>query len=187
MAFDHRSGAATENPYAPQMGRTFVELDETGPIAVLDAHRARTLSSWVARVIPGDSEWPSADELDTVAYIDAVVRKAPELRPVLLSGIDAVDGAAHAAHGAPFTAIPSTEQIAILRDAESDTAPEAFSMILELTYEAYYRSPRVQEVVRARTGFDVTNTIVGKPMDPFPVDRLQPISSRPDRYRSVHA
>jgi hypothetical protein len=187
MAFDHRIGASAENPYAPQMGRTFVELDETGPIAVLDPDRARTLSSWVARVIPGDSEWPSADELDTVAYIDAVVGKAPELRPVLLAGIDAIDGAAHTAHGAPFATISAADQVTILRDAESATAPAAFSMILELTYEAYYRSPRVQEVVRARTGFDVTNTIVGKPMEPFPVERLQHISSRPDRYRSVHA
>ena len=187
MAFDHRGGAAAENPYAPVMGKTFVELDDTGPVAVLDRTRAATLSAWVAKVIPGDSEWPSADELDTVAYIDAVVRKAPELRHVLLSGIDAVDGAARAAHGSAFTAISAADQTAILREAESTTAPEAFSVILELTYEAYYRSPRVQEVVRRRTGFDVTNTVVGKPMEPFPVDRLQEISSRPDRYRSVHA
>ena len=186
MAFDHRGGATAENPYAPTMGRTFIELDETGPITVLDPDRATTLSSWVARIIPGDAEWPSADEIDTIAYVDAVVRKSPELRPVLLAGIDAVERAAHAAHGARFSSISAAEQTAILRDAESSTAPAAFSMILELTYEAYYRSPRVQEVVRERTGFDVTNTVVGKPMKPFPIDRLLPISARPDRYRSVH-
>jgi hypothetical protein len=187
VAFDHRAGVAGRNPYAPVMGKTFVELDETGPVTVLDAPRAATLSSWVARIIPGTSEWPSADEVDTVAYIDAIVRKAPELRPVLLAGIDAVDRAAHTAHGGPFTGIAAADQIAILQDAETNTAPAAFSMILELTYEAYYRSPRVQQVVKERTGFNITNTVVGKPMEPFPLHRLQPISARPDRYRSAHA
>jgi Gluconate 2-dehydrogenase subunit 3 len=187
MAFDHRGSGPALNPYAPVMGRTFVDLDETGPITVLDPHRAATLSSWVGRLIPGDPEWPSAAELDTVAYIDAVLRKAPELRPVLLSAIDRVDRVARARHGTPFPDLLSAEQTDILRDAEQTTAPEAFSAILELTYEAYYRSPRVQEVVKRRTGFDVTNTVVGKPMKPFPVERLQPISARPDRYRSVPA
>jgi hypothetical protein len=187
MAFDHRSGAAAHNPYAPLMGRTFVGLDETGPITILDDARATTLTSWVGRIIPGDGEWPSAGELDVVPYIDAVVRKAPELRPVLLSGIDALDRAAQAAHGAPFSEVSTDEQTAILRTAESESAPEAFSIVLELTYEAYYRSPRVQEVVKARTGFDIANTVKGKAMAPFPVERLQTISARPDRYRSVHA
>ena len=118
MAFDHREGAAATNPYAPVMGRTFVDLDETGPISVLDAGRATTLSSWVGRVIPAAENWPSADELDTVAYIDAVIRKAPVLRPVVISGIDAVEKDAGLTHGAAFTSLGAAEQDAILRDAE---------------------------------------------------------------------
>lgn len=169
------------------MGRTFVDLDETGPITVLDPSRVETLTAWVSRLIPGDGLWPSADELDTVAYIDAVVSKAPELRLVLLTGIDAIDRGTHAAHGVAFAAAGADQQTVVLREAESSTAPEAFSMVLELTYEAYYRSPRVQAIVKDRTGFDVTNTIVGKPMRPFPVERLHTISTRPDHFRSVDA
>jgi len=186
MAFDHRAGAAAANPYAPLMGRTFVTLEETGPITVLDAKRAATVDAWVRRLIPGDATWPSAGDVDTVAYIDAVVRKAPTLRPVLLGGIDAVDRAAHS-RGSEFSALAHDEQTAILREIEGGGAPEAFSMVLELAYEAYYRAPAVQQVVKARTGFDVTNTVVGKPMKPFPVDRLETISTRPDRFRSVSA
>lgn len=187
MAFDHRDGAPAVNPYAPLMGRTFVDLDETGPLTVLDETRAATLSHWVSRLIPGNADWPSAGELDTVAYIDAVVRKAPTLRPVLLGGIDAADAAAHAAHGSPFRELEPARQIAILREMESDGAPEAFSMIFELCYEAYYRAPNVQQIVKRRTGFDVHNTVVGKPMKPFPTDRLATISTRPDHFRSVTA
>mgnify|MGYP001370488158 CR=1 FL=1 len=187
MAFDQRGGVAAANPYAPLMGRTFVDLDETGPITVLDAARIETLSAWVARLIPKREGWPSAAELDTVAYIDAIVTKAPTLRPVLLKGIDAVDAAAVSTHGVPFASATTEQQTALLHEAESALAPEAFTMVLELTYEAYYRSPKVQAIVKERTGFDVRNTVVGKPMRPFPVERLQEMSTRPDHFRSVDA
>ncbi|MDO9396135.1 MAG: gluconate 2-dehydrogenase subunit 3 family protein [Herbiconiux sp.] len=187
MAFDHRDGGPAVNPYAPLMGRTFVELDETGPLTVLDPTRVTTLTHWVNRLIPGDGVWPAAGELDTVAYIDAVVAKAPSLRPVLLGGIDTADRTARAAHGAPFADLDAAAQTAVLRGVEAEGDPGAFSMVFELAYEAYYRAPRVQAIVKERTGFDVRNTVVGKPMKPFPVDRLTTISTRPDHFRSVSA
>jgi hypothetical protein len=188
VAFDHRDGAAAENPYAPLMGRTFVDLDETGPIRVLDEERAATLTAWVARLIPGDgAAWPSAAELDTVAYVDAVLTKAPELRPTVLAGIDAAERAARGRQDAAFVDLDAAAQVAILTDVEASLAPAAFSVLLELTYEAYYRAPRVQRVVKERTGFDVRNTVDGKPMKPFPVDLLKPVADRPDHYRSVPA
>ena len=187
MAFDHRGGTNATTPYAAVMGQTYVDIDESTPITILDPLRAQTLSSWVARVIPGDDTWPSADELDTVTYIDAVIHKAPSLRPVVLSGIDAVDRAARAHYGRGFVALAEAEQVHILRETESSVAPEAFSVVLELSYEAYYRAPRVQEIVKARTGFDVHNTVVGKRMEPFPTERLHDVGTRPDHYRSVLA
>jgi hypothetical protein len=186
VAFDQREGGAAHNPYADVMGRSFVEIAETGPITVLDDRRCEILSAWVARVIPGDRvDWPSAAELDTVAYIDAVIAKAPTLRPVVLGGIDAVDRAARADHDRQFTDLPAPAQVAVLQLAESSLSTEAFSVILELTYEAYYRAPRVQQIVKDRTGFDVANTVGGKPMKQFPVERLRTVSSRSDRYREV--
>lgn len=187
MAFDHRDGAAASNPYAAVMGRTFVDQGETSALTVIDPQRAETLTAWVSRLIPGNAEWPSADTLDTVGYIDAIIRKASDLRPFILAGIDAVDNSARSTLGCPFAAAAADERDAILRDAEARLAPEAFSVILELTYEAYYRHPDVQEIAKIRTGFDVRNTVVGKPMEPFPTERLQQIGTRPDHYRSVNA
>lgn len=187
MAFDHRDGAPAVNPYAPLMGRTFVSLDETSILTVIDAVRAATLTAWVGRIIPADDVWPSAAELDAVGYIDAIIRKAPALRPVLLGGVDALERAAHAEHDSSFADLPTGAQVQLLRDVEAHLAPEAFSVILELAYEAYYRHPRVQAIVKERTGFDVRNTVVGKPMEPFPIERLRPIGTRPDNYRSVPA
>ena len=109
------------------------------------------------------------------------------LRPVLIGGIDAADAAARSRDGVPFSALEAGRQTAILRDLESTGAPAAFSMVLELCYEAYYRAPRVQRIVAQRTGFEVRNTVDGKPMKPFPVERLLTVSARPDHYRSVNA
>ncbi|PSL37535.1 gluconate 2-dehydrogenase subunit 3-like protein [Labedella gwakjiensis] len=187
MAFDHRDGASGPNPYAPQMGRTFAPLDLSGPLTVLDPARATTLTAWVARLIPGNADWPSAADLDTVNYIDEIVRQAPTLRPVLIGGIDAVDSTARSRDGRPFVDLDADRQTAILRDIEATGAPAAFSMVLELCYEAYYRAPRVQRIVAQRTGFEVRNTVDGKPMKPFPVERLATVRTRPDHFRSVNA
>jgi len=185
MAFDSRSDGPAENPYAPLMGRTYVGLDETGDITILDAARVRTLSAWVGRIIPGNENWPSAAELDTVGYVDAILGLAPELRPVLLAGIDAAEAIARREHGASFSEIPDAAKTAILVELERVEAREAFSVILELTYEAYYRAEPVLAIVKERTGFDITRTVQGAPIKPFDTDKLTRVSLMPDRYRSA--
>ncbi len=187
MAFDHRDGASGANPYAPLMGRTYVTTEEVGTLRVLDTQRIDVLDAWVRRLIPGTDIWPSAGETDAVAYIDAILVKAPTLRPVVLAGIDAAERAARSLHGKGFSVCSPAEQTEILKTMEQTGAPEAFGVVFELTYEAYYRTPAVQDIVRERTGFDVTNTVVGKAMKPFPSDRLITIGERADRYRSVSA
>lgn len=185
MAFDTRSDGPANNPYAPLMGRTFVSIDETGDITVLDSARIETLSAWVARLIPGNEHWPSAGDLDTVAYIDAVLRLAPELRPVILSGIDAADASARGVWGTHFVSLPAAEQTTILRELESASAREAFGVVLELTYEAYYRAEIVQSIVKDRTGFDINRTVQGAPLERFPTERLTAMGLRPTRYREA--
>ena len=185
MAFDSRSDGPADNPYAPLMGRTYVGLDETADITILDAARVQTLSAWVGRIIPGNEHWPSADELDTVGYIDAVLKLAPELRPVILAGIDAAEAIARREHRASFTEIPDTAKTAVLVQLERAEAREAFSVILELTYEAYYRTERVLAITKERTGFDITRTVQGAPIKPFDTERLTRVSLMPNRYRSA--
>jgi hypothetical protein len=185
MAFDNRAGSPTTTPYESQMGRTYVGYEQTGAITVLDPARAATLGAWVAQIIPGDEHWPSAGDLDTVAYIDAVIAKAPVLRPLILGGIDAATSAARARGAAAFDALAVDDRIAVLRELEAGGAAEAFSVVLELTYEAYYRHPAVQDVVKERTGFDIHRTVQGAPLEPFPTERLTRVSMLPARYREA--
>lgn len=185
MAFDSRSDGPADNPYAPLMGRTYVGLDETTEITILDGARATTLSAWVGRIIPGNEHWPAADELDTVGYIDAILKRAPELRPVILAGIDSAETVARRDHGDSFCRIPAAARTAVLVELERTEAREAFSVILELTYEAYYRAERVLAVTRERTGFDISRTVQGAPLEQFDTDRLARVSLMPNRYRSA--
>jgi hypothetical protein len=189
MAFDNRAGGPTTTPYESQMGRTYVGYEETGALRVLDPARAATLGAWVARIIPGDEHWPSAGELDTVAYIDAVAVKAAVLRPLLLAGIDAATSAAKARGAATFGALSTDDQVAVLTGLETagadSLAAQAFSVILELTYEAYYRHADVQAIVKERTGFDIDRTVQGAPLEPFPTERLTRVSMLPARYREA--
>ena len=185
MAFDTRGTGPATSPYESLMGRTYVGLDETEDIRVLDPRRAAVLSAWVSRLVPGNDEWPSAGDVDTVAYIDAVLWRAPELRPIVLAAIDAADAASPRRGGPSFTALPADDQVAVLHSLESDAAPEAFATVLELTYEAYYRAESVQAVVRGRTGFDIARTVRGAPLEPFPTERLDRVSMLPARLREV--
>ena len=185
MAFDHRPSGAVLNPYASVMGSTFVGIDETSAITVLDSARSETLLAWTTRLVPGDHRWPSSVEIDTVQYIDAVLGKAPSLRRVVLGGIDVVESKAHELHAIRFASLGEDEQVAILREVETNAAPEAFSVVLELTYEAYYRSRIIQEAVRNNTGFDNRNPVQGRSMIPFDTSSLNRVSLLPDRYRSA--
>ena len=185
MAFDTRGSGPATSSYEAFMGQTYVAIDDTGPIRVLDPERAATLSAWVSRLIPATHEWPSAGDLDTIAYIDGVLWRAPELRPIVLAGIDSAD-LLSGRRGAPrLVELAVPDQVDVLRELERAVAPEAFATVLELTYEAYYRAPAVQAIVKERTAFDISRTVQGVPLEPFPVERLTRVGSLPARLRDA--
>ncbi|GAA3311050.1 gluconate 2-dehydrogenase subunit 3 family protein [Arthrobacter ramosus] len=185
MAFDDRAASPSRNLYAPVMGRTYVTFDDTKTITVLDQSRCDTLNAWVDGIIPGNEDWPAAREVNAVAYIDATIRKAPELRLSLLAGIDTAELLAAREYGSLFSALDAEQRRSVMQKLETQDAIDAFSVILELTYEAYYRAPAVQDVVKKRTGFNIKNTVQGVPLKPFDTTRLALVAQRPDHYRRV--
>lgn len=185
MAFDSRGDGDAHSRFEKLMGRTYVAPGEHG-IRVLDPRRQATLAAWVGRIIPGDAHWPNAAELDTVEYVDAVVFAAPTLRPLLLAALDRADTLARGQHGAALAGLEPAQVVPVLQALEADPATsEAFGLVLELTYEAYYRHERVQAVVAERTGFDIGRTVEGAPLAPFPVERLDRVRQLPDNVRAA--
>jgi hypothetical protein len=184
MAFDHRSAAATVD-FQQHLGHAYVAPEDLDGARVLDPARSEALAAWTASIIPGDEHWPSAREAHAAAYIDATVSRAPATRPLLLNALSNLERAAQAAHGKPFAACDDDERETLLTEFSEVDATGAFEMVLELTFEAYYRDPHVCEVMERRTGFRSELPHTGSPMEPFDETRLERVKSLPAHYRQV--
>jgi Gluconate 2-dehydrogenase subunit 3 len=188
MAFDHRKASAeTAVDFRRHLGGAYVPPEEVGEFAVVDTRRRETLEAWTASIVPGDAHWPSARDVGAAAYIDAVVARAPAVRPILLRAIDALDRAAEAAEGQAFGACAGERQEELLREFAAVDPSGAFDLVLELTFEAYYRDRRVCDVMKERTGFDPALPHLGSSMEPFDERLLDRVRTMPARYRGVLA
>lgn len=185
MAFDHRAPSATEDAgdFRRHLGHAYVEAGDVGPFTVLDPPRQAALAAWTARLIPGDEHWPSAADTGAAAYIDAVLARVPAVRPLLLRTLQTLEHTAEAAHGTAFAECGEDEQVALL-EALSELGA-GFDLVLELTFEAYYRDPAVNRAIEARTGFQAALPHLGSAMPPFDEARLERVKQLPPRYREV--
>ncbi len=158
-------------------GGAYVAPEDVAAPRVLDAGELAILSGWVDRLVPGDAHWPPATATPAVGYIDALMDRAPAIAPAVRTALAWLAGR-------DFTALPTDEQVAVLRELEADADLGAvFRSVLEMTLEAYYRDPAVEAVVEARTGFRSQRPMVGTPLAPFDPARLDRVRSLPPRYR----
>lgn len=198
MAFDRSTGYATEDAtsdvYA-DLARAYVPPGiKRGEFAVLDPGRAAALASWVSVLIPGEGtnsdakgRWPSAGDIGAVEYIDQNLVLAPRLRPLVLDLIGRAERIALAKHGQGFAGLPVADRRAIMVACEEAEAT-AFSIVKELTYEAYYRDPTVLRVVERRTEFRPRLAVDGFALsrqDDEVMTLLTEIAERPRLVREV--
>lgn len=164
----------------------YVPAAEVGEFAVVDPARRGTLEAWTGRLVPAAGEWPGADEIGAAAYVDAAIAAEPLARPTVLRTIDRLDARA-AEEGHPsFAGSPPELADRILTEVSTDPeyAP-GFQQVLELTYEAYYRDPRVCAVMQDRTGFNSSLPHLGSEMEPFDEGLLDRVRGLPPHYRQV--
>ena len=190
MAYDrkqegHRVAQATRPDYRLEVGRAEVPVGEARGFEVLDEARAATLKAWVATLIPAAGRRPGAAEVGAAEYVDATVRLVPALRPALLRAIDSLERLAAGRAGRPFTGCPGEERERLLRELEAADFGDAFSMVRDFTYEAYYGHPRVLAALEADTGWKGTAPTTGSSMAPFDASRLERVRGLPPRWRKV--
>jgi hypothetical protein len=120
-------------------------------------------------------------------YIDATVHLVAALRPALLNAIDEVDRLAREATARSFTDCAADERENVLRRFQAaDT--DAFSMVSDFTYEAYYGHPDVLAAIEAETGWRGLGPMGGgQLMAAFNPSRLERVRKLPPRYREVAA
>ncbi len=190
MAYDRKQGGhevaqANRPDYSLEVGRAEVPVGEPRGFAVLDPARAATLTAWTATLIPAGSGRPDAGAVGAAEYIDATVLEVPSLRPALLHALDTVERIARSKARRAFAECTANEREQLLREFQVEDDADAFSMVSDFTYEAYYGHPAVLAAVEAATGWKGMNPMTGSPMAPFDPDQLARVRSLPPRWRKV--
>lgn len=190
MAYDRKQGqhqvAQSGRPdYRLEVGRAEVPVGAPRTFVVLDPARAATLKAWTAALIPAGGKRPNAGSVGAAEYIDATVHKVPSIRPALFHGIDEVEKLALAKTGKAFTDCSAKERENVLRQFQAADGSDAFSMVSDFTYEAYYGHPHVLAAIEAENGWRGTAPMTGSLMTAFDPSRLGRVLTLPPRYRIV--
>jgi hypothetical protein len=190
LAYDRKQGGhqvaqANRPDYRLEVGRAEVPVGETRDFSVLDPRRATTLKAWVAALIPVAGSRPDAADVGAAEYIDATILTVPALRPALLQALDRLEALASAKARKPFDECAADEKERLLRELETDDTTDAFNMVRDFTYEAYYGHPRVLAALEADTRWSSTSPTQGSRMAPFDASRLERVRSLPPRWRKA--
>ena len=106
------------------------------------------------------------------------------LRRMLVEVVDDLEGLADSDGNGDFASAALDRRIELLRLFES-AHPAEFAVLLELTFEAYYRDRLVAHVVERETGFRVAGPLAGVPSEEFDESWLDGVRSRPSMYAEV--
>jgi hypothetical protein len=190
LAYDRKQGGhsvaqANRPDYRLEIGTAEVPVGEPRGFSVLDAPRAATLKAWVATLIPARADRPDAGEVGAAEYVDATVFLVPALRPALLQAVDRIERSATEQLHKAFGECGAEDRERLLREFEAVDASDAFNMVRDFTYEAYYGHPRVLAALEKETGWSSTSPTRGSAMKPFDASRLERVRKLPARWRKA--
>jgi hypothetical protein len=192
MAYDWRKEeyevtrpGRTRIDYRQEIGRALVPIGIERGFTVVDPDRAEALRAWVSALIPARSERPAAADIGAAEYVDATIFLTPRLRGVLLDAIDTVEQLAQKLAGRRFAEVTPSERAEVLRAFEANDPLDAFPMVRDLTYEAYYAHPRVLDVLERETGWRYEVAIAGGELEPFEERLLDQMRTVPPRWRQA--
>src|SRR3981081_2300578 len=184
MAYDRKQGGhqvaqANRPDYRLEVGRAEVPVGEARTFAVLAQARAATLTAWTTTPIPAGGGRPDAGSVGAAEYIDATVLKVPSLRPTLLNALDVVDRIAQSKAQRAFADCTGDERERLLREFQRDGDADAFQMVSDFTYEAYYGHPDALVALEPATGWKGLGPMKGGQMSPFDENLLERVRSLP--------
>lgn len=192
MAYDrkqagHQVAQAARPDYRLEVGRAEVPVAATHGFSILDPARARVLRAWVGTLIPAIGARPDGADVGAAEYVDATVLRVPALRPALIRAIDRLEAIAASRAHRPFSECDIDERELLLREFEAGDTTDAFNMVRDFTYEAYYGHPRVLAALESETGWHGAAPTTGSSLAPFDQSRLQRVRSLSPRWRDVAA
>jgi len=192
MAYDRKQGQhqvaqSSRADYRIEVGRAEVAVGAARSFVILDATRAATLKAWTATLIPATGHRPDAARVGAAEYIDATVHLVPSMRSALMHGIDEVERLARDKTQKGFAECSPSEREQLLRQFQAADDTDAFSMVNDFTYEAYYGHPDVLAAMEAENGWRGTGPMTGSEMAQFDQSLLARVHTMPPRYRVFEA
>ncbi len=155
--------------------------DDRGERCLSD-EQEHALSPLLDEVIPPseDGRLPGAGQLGVARYVSQALRSTPDMEPVIVRGLAALERLAGQRSPRGFAALAQDERLAVLGEVLADE-PMFLGMLMFHTYVGYYQEPRVAAVLglAARPPHPA-----GYPVAPSDlVTLLEPVRRRGKLYR----
>jgi hypothetical protein len=131
------------------------------------------------RIIPASGAFPGAGDLGVVAYVDAVVGRSAELRPLFARGVTQIDITSQELYSQAFGGLSDHQKDAVLCHVEAKNS-EFFSALVTNTYSGYYSNPLIIRLL----GLDVRAPQPrGYELEPLDLSLLDRVRLRKPLYR----
>lgn len=160
---------------------TKIKKDESD--FALDDSQQRTLKFAMDEIIPANKKMPSASEIGSVTYVLNILGELPDLLPLFQSLSDKIEVRSIQNSNSSFSDINKEDRINILTNFEQ-TDPELFKVLKDFTYESYYTSKEVYELINYEP--HPTGT-TGPKMESFDEKLLDRVKTSPPMYTKIQA
>ena len=146
-----------------------------------DSSQRETLKIAMDEIIPANEKMPSASEIGSVSYVIKIIDELPDLAPLFVTGINEIETRSLANSNSGFSGITKEERIDILKKFEQ-SEPELFKVLKDFTYESYYTSEQIYELIKYEAYPTGTS---GPEMNPFDGKLLDRVKETPPIYTKI--
>lgn len=149
--------------------------------SALDNSQQETLKFAMDEIIPANEKMPSASDIGSVAYVLNIVKELPDLSPLFQSLSDEIEVHSLQNSNSSFSVLTKAGRLDILKNFEK-SEPELFKVLKDFTYESYYTSEKVYELIKYEP--HPTGTL-GPEMEPFDDKLLDRVKKTPPMYTKI--
>jgi len=158
-----------------------VETKNTEDKSALNSSQQATLRFAMDEIIPANDKMPSASAIGSVVYVLNIIKDLPDLHPLFQSLTKKIEIHSLQNSNSSFSDLNKEERINILTNFEQ-TEPELFKVLKDFTYESYYTSEKVYELIKYEP--HPTGTL-GPKMEPFDEKLLTRVKNIPPMYTKI--
>jgi hypothetical protein len=147
----------------------------------LDESMQETLKYAIDEIIPANEKMPSASEVGGVDYIIGILQDLPDLAPLFEAIIDEIEDHSKERAKNTFIKLERMDRVSVLMTVEK-VKPELFKVLKDFTYECYYTSATVYNLINYEpypTGG------AGPEMEPFDEKLLNRVKNLPPMYIKI--